>query len=914
MTRSQFLVLVLLSFVAIVPSRTNAQSQSENVRSRASDTTVVQTMTGAVRKDQLPTATARVEVSSQISELSVHNFSQLLSGRFAGVQVTSNGATGTGSRIRIRGQSSLFLSNDPLVIIDGVRLNALATSASTSVPSRLDDLNPDEIDYLEILSGPSATALYGTRATNGVINITTKRGKAGKTHFTVYSENGLVTDPNNYPDLYSLWGKRLGQTVSGLCTLALVSAKTCSVDSLSHGNVMNIDSLKPTSFGYRSQYGAQVSGGNSTVQYFLAGEREDETGVYKMPERDVTRLLAQRRVNSLPDNQTRPSGLSRNSFRANISAQLAPWLSLRLSNAYVNGDVRLVPNEGRSDGISFNATGGLWRQDLKDANGVPLIGYATATAGDVMSQSVTQNIDRYINSASVKLNPAQWFTARASVGYDHQTQRDRTLVLAGQGPPSSQQQSGYESNTHTNSSELTVDIGATATNRVASWLQTTTSIGIQHTTSHDSTNVSTTGTSSTGDFSSSNTGYYAEELVGFNNELFVTAAVRHDAPKLIAVPIGGIDSPSIGASWLVSNHKLFANVSWLNEFRVRGAYGRSNRLPENGEMFALAAGFLNRLPAATGPILQPEIVAETEGGFDASLFGGASNISFTYYHQKTTDAFVPVNDASSFLNAKATLQNAASIQNSGIELTFNQRVVRSKSFSANITLTGSTNKNRMTMLANGIPPIFTGNRSTERNVPGYPLFGLWSRTYTYNDANSDGILTANELTFSDTAKFIAPSFPTRELAITPSIELLNHKLKFSAQIDSKWGFRKFDNTLRHQCEMARSCRGLNDKSASLETQAAAVALTQGVYAGMFEDGSFTRVREASVSYALPTRWANAIRASSWRVVLTGRNLGLITQYKGVDPESSVGTTDAGQDEYFSTPPMRYYTLRFDIKF
>ncbi|MFN7455788.1 MAG: TonB-dependent receptor plug domain-containing protein, partial [Gemmatimonas sp.] len=138
---------------------------------------VVTTVTGQQRKVELANTTTQIAVAEKVAELPVSNMGQLLSGRAAGVQVTSGGATGSGSRIRIRGQASLSLSNDPVVIIDGVRMTSNTGSSSIGVggstPSRLDDLTPEEIENIEVIKGPSAATLYGTEAANGVINITT---------------------------------------------------------------------------------------------------------------------------------------------------------------------------------------------------------------------------------------------------------------------------------------------------------------------------------------------------------------------------------------------------------------------------------------------------------------------------------------------------------------------------------------------------------------------------------------------------------------------------------------------------------------------------------------------------------------------------------------------------------------------
>jgi hypothetical protein len=245
----------------------------------------------------------------------------------------------------------------------------------------------------------------------------------------------------------------------------------------------------------------------------------------------------------------------------------------------------------------------------------------------------------------------------------------------------------------------------------------------------------------------------------------------------------------------------------------------------------------------------------------------------------------------------------------------NEKLLDNSRLGFNVTFTGSTNKNRILTLGEGITPIFTGNRSTQYNAPGYPLFALWGRTYTYNDANHDGIIVASEMTFSDTAVYIGPTAPTHEFALSPRLELLHRKLAITAQFDHKDGNTKFYNTLRHRCQGGASCQGLWDPHASLADQAAAVADNLNIYTGYFVNGEFTRFRELSVSYQLPDAWAAKVRASRASIIGTGRNLHVWTAYPGIDPESTVGNGDArGSEEYFATPPLRYLTLRLNLSF
>lgn len=371
-----------------------------------------------------------------------------------------------------------------------------------------------------------------------------------------------------------------------------------------------------------------------------------------------------------------------------------------------------------------------------------------------------------------------------------------------------------------------------------------------------------------------------------------------------------------GISWLATAQNWINGNNRLDALRFRASYGTTGKTASS---FVDAFNTFSTNPSGAGtPFtfgLKPEVTAELEFGVDASLFNGASSLVFDYYRKNTTDALVPRSAAPSANPPMSAIVNGLSIQNTGAELSLVQRLMRRPGISAGVTVLASANKNRITAFPSGVPPVFTGNRTSQKNTVGYPLYGLWSRTYSYNDANRDGIITLSELTFGDTAQFVAPSYPTRNIVLAPTLEFPKQKLRLSAVIDNKSGFRKFNNTLRHQCQNALSCRGVNDRSASLATQAAAVAASQGgVFGGMYEDASFTRITEASALYEMPRRWANALRATSWSISLSGRNLGLFTRYSGTDPEASQAATDAYNDEFFSTPPTRHYLLRFNFVF
>lgn len=906
---------------------------------------VVTTVTGQQRKVELANATAQINVAEKIAELPVSNMGGLLSGRTSSVQVVQTGATGTGSRIRIRGQNSFSLSNDPIVVIDGVRASSQTNNAlgvGGSGPSRLDDINPAEIESMEIVKGPSAATLYGTEAANGVIVITTKRGKSGKTTYQVGTENGRIDNTAVYPDMWSLWGRTAANpNTSAICLLTAVASGACtSVDSLSRGNVLNDPRLTPIGDGSRRQYNLQASGGNDRVQFFVSGQTEGETGIYKLPDLEVTRIKARRGVDELPSNLMRPNALSRNSFRANVNAELRKGLFVQASSGFVNSDLRLPQNEDNATGLMVAALGGPWRGDLRDAQGDSLRGYRSFMMGDVLAQTTTQAINRFINSVSAQWTPYSWLATRAALGSDFTNRNDLFIAKVGEGPATGTVRQGNITSSRVDLNQQTADYGATGTFQLTDWMKSTTSVGMQYVRNAVSSTVGTgiglppggVTVSSAATRSSTQSiverrtlGYYVEQQIALRERLFITGGVRRDAASAFGENTRAVYYPKLGASWLISDEGFFPRRDFINSLRVRGTYGASGQIPgatdavrfyspgpltlSNGDAPAASLGSLGNAN------LKPEFSAETEFGFDLTMFSNRTNIEVTSYSKSTTDALIQRSIAPSLSGLTTQFVNIGNIKNSGLELTWNQRVIDRDAASVSFLLTGSTNKNRMTKLGEGVSPIASGNRNTQRNLPGYPLFGLWDRDIRFNDANGDGIIVASELTFSDTAVYQGNTFPTREVAFTPTIELFNKKLRVSGQVDSKWGFKKFNNTLRHQCMNGVTCRGRYDKSASLQEQANALATASAVYTGMFEDGSFTRFRELSVAYEMPTKWANAFRASRWAVVLTGRNLGVLTDYSGVDPEAAQSNNDArGNEEYFSTPPLRIMTLRMNFSF
>ncbi|MFB3111201.1 MAG: TonB-dependent receptor plug domain-containing protein, partial [Gemmatimonadales bacterium] len=245
---------------------------------------LVVTATGETRKREVVNAVTTIDAADAIETGQPTSVASLIQGRAAGVQIiNSSGAIGTGTKIRIRGSSSVSLSNEPLLVVDGIRVstvNEAGFDVGGQTISRLNDFNPEDIESIEIVKGPSAAALYGTAAANGVIIITTKRGHVGKTVWNAYIEQGISNDVEAYPNNYRGIDASGDSTVT--CRLAAFSAGSCTQTGVQMANPLE-GSRKPFRTGRREQYGLNVSGGTEKMQYYMSGEWENESGVFHIP-------------------------------------------------------------------------------------------------------------------------------------------------------------------------------------------------------------------------------------------------------------------------------------------------------------------------------------------------------------------------------------------------------------------------------------------------------------------------------------------------------------------------------------------------------------------------------------------------------------------------------------------------------
>ncbi|MDB4912547.1 MAG: TonB-dependent outer membrane protein SusC/RagA [Gemmatimonadetes bacterium] len=940
-------------------------------------TEVVTTATGQQRKVELGNSVTTLgDISQKVEQAPINNLSDLLVAKAPGVVVLPGNMTGSAPSIRIRGIKSVSLSNDPIYVIDGVRMNSSALGLGTggTSTSMLNVLNPEEIADIEIVKGPSAATLYGTDAANGVIVITTKKGTAGPARWTIHAGTGSVQDRNNYPTQYAIFGHNAAGAVTR-CILVTIASGACIADSTTSYNLFADKDVSPITNGFNQNGGAQVNGGTETVRYFVSGDYEKEQGPLAMPQYSQDYLTST--GNKLRDEWVHPEYFRRNSFRTNISAAINPKLDLTINVGYTNTDQRLPQVDNNTFSYLYQGLNNPGFKATASCQVTPtaclgytnkgglselLGGYVQFSPANLFQVYGDSRVDRLISSANATWRPLAWLQTDATIGMD-QAQRDvYQLCRFAECPASGTTRAGYAYDTRSEDRNLSGKLLGTARWQAKSNLNLATSVGADYTnTETENTAAGGTGlppgaqnTGQTAVFgsvsnqlprASKTLGYYVQEQASFNDRLFLTLAARSDQNSAFGTKFKSILYPKASLSYLLSDEPMFPKYNWLNQFRVRGSYGESGVQP--GSITALQtfnASTVNIAPAGAtngtdspgliqaalgNPNLKPERSKEKEVGFDTRLFSSRLSLEYTYYNNVTSDALIDVPIAASAGASQLTkTQNYGSIRNTGHEATLTLTLLDRRNFGWDMTIGGSHNTNKVESLgfdANGKPNPTVGTGATRDSV-GFPIRGVYVRPFTYSDANNNGIIEASEVIVAKDFVFNGYSVPRDVVTIQNGFDLFNRKLHLSALLDYKGGFSLLNQTTQFYCLNTTTCYDETNKNAPLEDQARSVAqryvnpTTQSATttAGFWENGQFWRLREVGATLTVPDGLATRMRARDASLTFTARNLHVWTHYKGTDPESNYQSGNTAVNSVqtdFSTPaPPSYFSVRLNLHY
>jgi TonB-dependent starch-binding outer membrane protein SusC len=867
------------------------------------------------RRRELGNSVAQIQIEN-IELAAVNNMASLLQGRTAGVTVMqSGGTTGSGARIRIRGSNSVSLSNEPLLIVDGVRVNNSPASFTIGTggqsPSRLNDFNPEDIESIEILKGPAASALYGTAAANGVIQITTKRGRAGATRWNFFSELGDVREVTQYEDnvaddleFCAVYNQAMGQ---------------CTVGPLTRFNPLMNPDTRPFRTGSTRKVGLNASGGGDATQFYFSAETDQERGIF--------------RINTL----------ERFNLRANVNSRLTDALNLAVRMGFNNNTIGMPQNDNNFGGVHLN--GNLGHPDTVNAS---FGGYYQLRPSEFFEFLADQEVNRLTGGMNFNYQPTSWLSFVGTSGLDllnrHDEEFNRPNQIFSLGP---NVRDGIRRSHRVETRNLTNTLDATARFVLRDGLHNTTSGGVQYNTEdyHDTRGFGVGVVPGTRSLSGTtklysvqeNTiqnrlfGAYLGQQFALYDRLFLSGSLRGDQNSAFGTDIGFVVYPSVSASWVVSEESFFPELGFLSSLRLRSAFGQSGLKPSYRDAFTFFEPVAVRvqnvetpgitLGGAGNPELRPEVVRELEFGFDAALLQERLGLEVTLYNRHSKDALIRRRLPPSVGATATRFENVGSVSNRGVEALLNARVLDTRTVTWEATLSASRNSNNLDKLGEGIEPILFGLGSTQRHVEGFPLGGYWQRPLTYTDANGDGLLQRNEVTIGDTLEYMGTPFPRYEASFSSGLTLFS-AVRINALLDYKGGHKLLNYTEMDRCAWEMVCeKTYNREVATINDQLGWMGwnLNLGGFgrnvSAFVEDASFVKLREVSASFTIPQRYVQRLSLDGARLTIAGRNLKTWTKYSGYDPEvNTAGQADFTTADYHNQPPVRFFTTRIDINF
>ncbi|HEY2854277.1 MAG TPA: TonB-dependent receptor plug domain-containing protein [Gemmatimonadaceae bacterium] len=854
-------VVATAAFLQALTART-AHSQGRADSTRVDSSTIA---TGPLARAPLRAAGVSVGVidSAEIAASTAPTFSELLQARLPGLRVLrSGGRASDGSLVMLRGPVSFFNSTAPILIVDGARVDARQADTvpflgETVGPSRLDDLFPEDIQRIEILSGPAA-ALYGAGAAAGVIVVTTKSGGNGPLIFDGRVQYLSDVAPDKFPANYRRVGTSpiTGQPTD--CSLLAVAAGSCAPTGLDVFNPLEQESPFRT--------------GRSGLAHLSVGGKALGTNMYV----GATGL---HRQGVLPHDDDGRLGL-----RAKVTRALPGRLVVQGTGGYVRDNARMGI-DGPLDLASDVITQGL----LGAAESTINRGYHEPAIIDSLYPS--HLMSHWTGGLSVRLEPLSWLESAALVARDRVTQNwrgDDFGPLGGHTSPNLR--ATDESDITTRSARMVAhyQLGAVHAATAITFDNARQSASIS-----DSAGTPLTFANSSFENSSWTTYSLAQNLA-LPEAFVINGSVERLASSLFGTNIGNDLFPSINAAWSPP-----AALYGARDLRLHAGYAE---LP--GALPNLAT--LDELPTqiigTTSSPVKTERTRSIELGFDAT-FEDFPRVSVNAFRSTSTRLL----DALGLPPFGGPVPVASGVmQNQGIEVLAQVLLIRFFEWQWTATVSFAALQNRVTHLDGA--PQFRGYGITRQ---GSPVGAVRVTPYTFADANHNGIIELDEVQLG--AFDAKPSLPTVESGIHTEMKF-SYGLSATAVVDYRRGNTVVNTAGIYRCQRG-NCQAVQDPSAPLNEQAAAVAAIKSngeAVVGFASDGSFVKLRELALHWRLPIEWARYIGGKA-EMTLAGRNLATSTKYTGIDPEiSSVAPDVLPREEFARTPISRTFLLRFDV--
>lgn len=893
----------------------------------------------------------------QLAKSATGNVLAALQGKTPGAQIIQNtGDPGGSMSVRLRGVSTINSSSEPLYIIDGVIVSNSARRVTNTqaaydglispAPNRMVDINPADIERVEVLNGAAAAAIYGSRANAGVVQIFTKRGSSGApivSFTTGINLNQLRKDPgyNTAPTKFGGPTDGPGAQTQDILTTALTN--TTPVTRYNYWDYIFQD-------GIGTDNNISVRGGKDKTKYFVSASYFYNQGIIKNTD------------------------FKRFSFRANLDQEINKWITFNAGMNYINSRANEKP-DGNSFFSPINSVtiiGNFHNIFARDANGNL---QAVGERGRINPVSIIedfrqqQETNRIISAFGLKLKPFKDFTFDYTMGIDNIAQSGTTYIppytynaspdFWGGGLTLDPTLNGYASAGNNQQFLINHEFNATLNKNITSDLNSTTQVGysIQYEKSNytvlqgrglapfvqTASGASTVlpGLDQRSEISIS--GGYLQQNFKFKNRYFLTAAGRIDGSSVFGEDQRNQFYMKLSGSYILSEEDFWrnANISnWWDFVKLRAAYGQSGNLTgisAYGRFNTYGASPLVGRTALMSPgqlaneNVKPEVQNELEIGTDMAFLNNRINLTFNWYRKTVEDLLISRFVAPS-TGYTSLLDNVGEVSNKGIELMIGAVPVKNKNITWNIDVIYNKNKNRVENIPQGLIQ-FNLPAGSVSLLPGYGV-GVFYGFFFAKDANGNDIKNASGIPLQErgTQNSFATYTPQRDANGLPSgtplrkvigdpnpdwsgtlVNTVTYKrLSFRAQLDAVQGVDVFNADFR-----TRQGVGNGKEFAEKEHNG---QLPRGYISGIYaieqwriDDGSFVKLRELSLSYSFG-RVNKAI--SDLTVSLAGRNLISWDNYQGFDPETNAGggSTLARGIDFGNVPIPRTYSFTVNAKF
>ena len=934
---------------------------------------VVVTALGITRQKRSLGYAAQSVEAKELTESHQSNLINALQGKVAGVTITSaGGGPGQGANILIRGVNSLDLGTQPLFVVDGIPIDNTTSDQGTggglpaSMSNRAGDLNPDDIESVNILRGGAATALYGLRGANGVVVITTKSARTG-TMKVNYNATYGIDQVDKFPDVQS----KFSQGYKGEYDAAsfwpewgptVAEAKT-------------LDPTHPAQL-YNQYKRAYVNGNQFRNNLSFSGGTE--------------KASLSSSVSYFKQNGTIPFTWYQDiSARLNGILKFSNKFNMGTSLYYINTDGNFY------DANRFNENLSYWspRHDVRDylkpdgtqqTYGNNNAWYSAATS------KFRSNVNRLIGNVNFSYSLFKWMTATYRLGMDYYSDARTKTSPGPKGVPdeivgADDNGLGFVGEYRKNYRQVNSNLMLTFDHDWSSKFKTTLRIG------HDLLDRSIDLTAAEGTdlgvynlYSLSNAkqqvigqykeqyriiGAFGEFTAAYDNYLFLTLTGRNDWTSSLEKDFRSFFYPSASLSYMFTDQ--FKMPSWLTDgkFRVSLAQIGKDANPYSTSIVYVTDGapingtlLFTRNNASGVPELKPEMTTAFEIGTDLNFLNNRLGLNFTWYKSNSKDLIMGIATDPGTGFTSITL-NAGEIQNKGVELTLRGKPLATKDFNWNVLLNFSANRNKVLSIYSGLTELVGGSSFGYAGAgpsfiyrPGQAvgdIYGThWARYYgnkTPDPLNIDKslpvIIGENGYPVRAAAsdqKIVGNSMPKWIGSINNTISYKNLALSFL--FDTQQGLQKY-NQLDNFMAAFGIAKYTENRDQTIvfpgvhadgTPNTTPVYLGQGVapdgkdygdgyyrrvYRGVTEvfvqDASWIRLRTLSLSYNIPSNWLKGSFVKGASIAFTGNNLWLSTPYNGFDPEASdaiAGNLTASSQAGFTYPQLRSYLFSINVTF